>query len=57
MVLRPVQKSYAHKCAVSNDTLIMNNVDFMAFIGKVINTTRVVESRNARLKVIVETVK
>ena len=33
------------------------SMDFIAFIGKVINTTRVVESRNARLKVIVETAK
>lgn len=55
MVSRPVQKSCAHDCAVSKDTLIMNKVDFIAFIGKVINTTRVVESKNARLKVIVET--
>jgi CRISPR/Cas system-associated exonuclease Cas4 (RecB family) len=35
----------------------MNQVDFVAFIGEVINTTRVVESRNARLKVIVEMAK
>jgi hypothetical protein len=32
-------------------------MDFIAFIGKVINTTQVVESRNARLKIIVETAK
>ena len=57
MVSRPVQKSCAHECVVSKDTLIMNKVDFIAFIGKVINTTQVVESRNARLKVIVETAK
>jgi hypothetical protein len=35
MVSRPVQKSCAHECAVSKD----------AFIGKVINTTWVVESK------------
>jgi hypothetical protein len=35
----------------------MNEVDFMVFIGKVINTTRVVESRNARLKIMVEVTK
>ena len=33
--------------------LIVTKVNFIAFIGKVVNTTRVVESRNARLKVIV----
>jgi hypothetical protein len=31
----------------------MNKVDFKACIGKVINATQVVESRNARSKVIV----
>jgi hypothetical protein len=57
MVWRPVQKSGAHECRLSKDTLIMNKVDFIAFIGKVINTSRVVESRNARSKVIVEKAK
>jgi hypothetical protein len=46
MVSSHVQKYCAHKCVVSKDTLIMNKVDFIAFIGKVINTTRVEESRN-----------
>ena len=31
----------------------MNKVDFIACIGKVINATQVVESRNGRLKAIV----
>ena len=51
------QKCYAHECAVSKDTLLVNKVNFIAFIGKVIYTTWVVESRNARLKVIVDTEK
>ena len=45
MVSRPIQKSCAHEWAVSKDTLIMNKVDLIAFIGKVINVTRVVKSR------------
>ena len=57
MVSRPFQKCCAHECAVSNDTWTMIKVDFIAFIDKVINTTWVVESRNARLKVIVEMAK
>ena len=57
MVSRPVQKSCAHECVVSKDTLIMNKVDFIVFIGKVINMTRFVESRNARLKVFLEMAK
>ena len=36
-VLRPVQKCCAHPCVASKDTLIMNQVDFITFIGKVIN--------------------
>jgi hypothetical protein len=57
IVLRPVQKYCAHECAVSKDTLIMNEIVFIDFIGKVINMTRDVEIRNARLKVIAETAK
>ena len=57
MVWKLVQKYCAHACVVSKNTLMMNKVDFKVFIGEVINTTRVVESRNARLKVIVETAK
>lgn len=36
---------------MSKGTQIINKVD-IAFIGKVINITQVVESRNARLKVV-----
>jgi hypothetical protein len=57
MISRPVQKSCDHECAVSKDTLIVNKVNFMAFIGKVMNTTWVVESRNARSKLIVDMAK
>jgi hypothetical protein len=37
MVSRPVQKSCVHKCTVTKDTLIVNNMYFIAFIGEVIN--------------------
>ena len=47
MVSRPVQKSCAHECVASK----------AAFICKVISRTWVVESRNYRLKVVVETTK
>jgi hypothetical protein len=33
---------------------IVNQIDFIAFIGKVINLTAFVERRTARLKIIVE---
>lgn len=51
MILRPVKKSCAHECALSKDTLIMN------YIAKIISTTWGVESKNNRLKVIVEKAK
>jgi hypothetical protein len=57
MVSRSVHKSCAYECAGSKDTLIVNEVNFIAFIGKIINTTQVVESRNAKLKVIVDAAK
>jgi hypothetical protein len=50
-------RNLVHACVVSKNTLIMNKVDIIAFISKVINTIRVVESINTRLKVIVEMAK
>lgn len=38
---------------MSKDTLIVNQIDFIAFIGKVINMTALEENRTAKLKVIV----
>ena len=40
---------------MSKDALIVNKMDVVAAIGKVINTTRIVESRNDRLTIIVDT--
>ena len=33
-------------------TLIVKNIDFIVFIGKIMNTAQSLESRNARLKII-----
>lgn len=35
-------------------TLIVKNIDFIVFIGKIMNTAQSLESRNARLKIIVD---
>jgi hypothetical protein len=42
MVLMPVHKSYSHKSAVSNfDSKL---IDFIAFIGKDVNMTKILEA-------------
>ena len=45
MVSRPVQKSCAHKCAVTKDTLVVNKMYFIAFIGKLINNLDCVKQK------------
>ena len=45
MVSRPVQKSCNHKCIVTKDTLILNKMYFIAFIGKVINNLDCVKQK------------
>jgi hypothetical protein len=45
MVSRPVQKSCAHKYAVTKDSLIVNTIYFIAFIGKLINNLDCVKQK------------
>ena len=50
--IRDLLRNHAHTNVISKDTLIVNQIDFMAFIGKVINLTAFVQT--AKLMIIVE---
>lgn len=45
----------SHKCAVKDDTLIVDKYSFVAFIGKVVNVTSQQTKKSSWLKTIVET--
>nr|XP_055046932.1 uncharacterized protein LOC129432503 [Misgurnus anguillicaudatus] len=44
----------SHQCRLREDSLIMTNENFLAFIIKVINVTAMMSSRSAKMKVVLE---
>lgn len=44
----------SHECAINYDTLIVSRLNFVAFIGKVVNATLQQSKKTARLRTIVE---